>query len=57
MQALGRGRSAGEDQPGKISRHPWRKRFEAAYGAEAELLQADAYFQADKYPEAIAAYD
>ena len=28
------------DEPGKISRHPWRKRFEAAYGTEAELLQA-----------------
>jgi len=28
------------DEPEKISRHPWRKRFEAEYGTEAELLQA-----------------
>ena len=25
--------------PDRISRHPWKKRFEARYGAELELLE------------------
>jgi hypothetical protein len=27
------------EQFGMISRHPWKKRFEAKYGTEAELLE------------------
>lgn len=34
------GHHQGGDGETKISRHPWRKRFESEYGAEAELLQA-----------------